>query len=140
MTMQKDKHFSFEDPRATTSDPAGSKYCTQEWLESLEQAKETFLANAAQSGTTSYSGDGFLNGLNSPGLAAQSGSAAQAAYMQPQVPRPVRTRSQYASRSRMSLAGGDNNHMNPVDENGVNWIVPPERPVLVRPSIPPYQN
>lgn len=79
----------------------------------------------------------FAQPLNSPGFAAQTGSAAQAAYMQPQVPRPVRVRSQQASRSRMSLAVGENNHMNPVDENGVSWIVPPERPVLVRPSIPP---
>ncbi|KAK0319700.1 serine/threonine protein kinase [Friedmanniomyces endolithicus] len=54
----RDKHLTFEDPRATTSDPAGSKFSTQEWLEAVEQAREVALA---QSVSNSYSGDSMLN-------------------------------------------------------------------------------
>nr|POF15368.1 serine/threonine-protein kinase ksg1 [Quercus suber] len=52
--MQKEKHLIFEDPRATTSDPAGSKYSTQEWIDTLEQARE--LALSIRSIASSYSG------------------------------------------------------------------------------------
>ncbi|KAK4543234.1 hypothetical protein LTR36_005784 [Oleoguttula mirabilis] len=54
----RDKHLTFDDPRATTSDPAGSKYSTQEWLESVSQARELALA---QSMTGSYSGASLLD-------------------------------------------------------------------------------
>ncbi|TKA81522.1 hypothetical protein B0A55_02988 [Friedmanniomyces simplex] len=57
----RDKHLTFEDPRATTSDPAGSKFSTQEWLEAVEQAREVALA---QSVTNSYSGDAMNNGMH----------------------------------------------------------------------------
>lgn len=53
--LQKDKHLTFEDPRATTSDPAGSKFSTQEWLDSLEQAREVALSQSYMS-TGSFSG------------------------------------------------------------------------------------
>lgn len=43
---QRDKHYTFEDPRATTSDPQGSKYSTQEWLDAVEQAREVALATS----------------------------------------------------------------------------------------------
>lgn len=64
-TIQRDKHLTFEDPRATTSDPAGSKYSTQEWIESVEQAREIALA---QSAAGSYAGEinGMHSGMNSP--------------------------------------------------------------------------
>jgi 3-phosphoinositide dependent protein kinase-1 len=57
--------LTFEDPRATTSDPAGSKYSTQEWIESVEQAREIALA---QSAAGSYAGEinGMHSGMNSP--------------------------------------------------------------------------
>ncbi|QIW97720.1 hypothetical protein AMS68_003238 [Peltaster fructicola] len=70
----KDKHFTFEDPRATTADPAGSKFCTQEWLQALEQAKELFLSNQQQSTATSYSADSMLNGLNDSSLPSSADS------------------------------------------------------------------
>ncbi|CAK1357191.1 unnamed protein product [Cercospora beticola] len=57
----RDKHYTFEDPRATTSDPAGSKYSTQEWLDCVEQAREVAIATSM---TNSYSGDSILNDLN----------------------------------------------------------------------------
>nr|POE53563.1 serine/threonine-protein kinase ksg1 [Quercus suber] len=53
-SVQKEKHLIFEDPRATTSDPAGSKYSTQEWIDTLEQARE--LALSIRSIASSYSG------------------------------------------------------------------------------------
>jgi 3-phosphoinositide dependent protein kinase-1 len=62
-TSQRDKHLTFEDPRATTSDPAGSKYSTQEWLDSVEQAREIALS---QSASSSYVGD--VNGMNMNGM------------------------------------------------------------------------
>lgn len=58
----KDKHLVFEDPKATTSDPDGSKYSTQEWLDSIERAKEIAIS---QSMTNSYSGDSTFNDLSS---------------------------------------------------------------------------
>ncbi|KAH9825704.1 Serine/threonine-protein kinase PKH1 [Teratosphaeria destructans] len=58
----RDKHLTFEDPRGTTADPAGTKYSTQEWLESLEQAREFAIA---QSMTSSYSGQSVLDNLES---------------------------------------------------------------------------
>lgn len=59
--LQRDKHYTFEDPRATTSDPAGSKFSTQEWMDCVEQARELAIAASM---TNSYSGDSMLNDLN----------------------------------------------------------------------------
>jgi 3-phosphoinositide dependent protein kinase-1 len=57
----RDKQYIFEDPK-TASDPNGSKYYTQEWLDSIEQARDYALS---QSMANSYSGDSALNELNS---------------------------------------------------------------------------
>ncbi|KAK3721779.1 serine/threonine protein kinase [Vermiconidia calcicola] len=58
----REKHLTFEDPRATTSDPAGSKYSTQEWLDALDNARDIAMATAL---SNSYSGDSFLNPADS---------------------------------------------------------------------------
>ncbi|KAJ4360564.1 serine/threonine protein kinase [Didymosphaeria variabile] len=58
----RDKQYVFEDPKSTTSDPNGSKFYTQEWLDSIEQARDYAIS---QSMTNSYSGDSTLNDLNS---------------------------------------------------------------------------
>ncbi|KAK4891884.1 serine/threonine protein kinase [Elasticomyces elasticus] len=58
----RDKHLTFEDPRATTSDPAGSKFSTQEWLEAIEQAREVALAQSMTS--SEYSANDMMNGTN----------------------------------------------------------------------------
>jgi 3-phosphoinositide dependent protein kinase-1 len=60
--VQKDKHLVFEDPKATTSDPDGSKYSAQEWLDNIERARELAIS---QSMTNSYSGDSAFNDLAS---------------------------------------------------------------------------
>lgn len=59
---QREKHITFEDPRATTSDPAGSKYSTQEWLDALDNAKEIAMATSMSG---SYSGESFLHAVDS---------------------------------------------------------------------------
>ena len=56
------KHLLFEDPKATTSDPDGSMYAAQEWLEAIEKAREFCIS---QSVTNSYSGDSVFNDLSS---------------------------------------------------------------------------
>ncbi|KAF2449549.1 Pkinase-domain-containing protein [Karstenula rhodostoma CBS 690.94] len=58
----RDKQYVFEDPKSTTSDPNGSKFYTQEWLDSIDQARDYAIS---QSMTNSYSGDSTLNDLNS---------------------------------------------------------------------------
>jgi 3-phosphoinositide dependent protein kinase-1 len=60
--LQREKQYVFEDPKSTTSDPNGSKFYTQEWLDSIEQARDYAIS---QSMTNSYSGDSALNDLNS---------------------------------------------------------------------------
>ncbi|KAI0578818.1 SPS1 Serine threonine protein kinase [Pyrenophora tritici-repentis] len=56
----RDKQYVFEDPKNTTSDPDGSKYSSQEWLDSIEQARDYAFA---QTMTNSYSADAGLNEL-----------------------------------------------------------------------------
>jgi 3-phosphoinositide dependent protein kinase-1 len=63
-TPQKDKQYVFEDPKNTTSDPDGSKYSSQEWLDSVEQARDYAFA---QTMTNSYPGDAAINELVSNG-------------------------------------------------------------------------
>lgn len=60
--MQRERQFVFEDPKSTTSDPDGSIYSTQEWIDSIEQARDYALSQSMQN---SYSGDSTLNDLNS---------------------------------------------------------------------------
>jgi 3-phosphoinositide dependent protein kinase-1 len=56
------KHLLFEDPKATPSDPDGSLYGTQEWMDAIEKAKEFAIS---QSMANSYSGDSAFNDLGS---------------------------------------------------------------------------
>lgn len=72
-TMQRDKHISFDDPRCNTSDPEGSKYSTQEWLEMVERAKEIAIS---QSVANSYSGESVYNDLTSSVSSPASASGA----------------------------------------------------------------
>ncbi|KAL1306132.1 hypothetical protein AAFC00_004246 [Neodothiora populina] len=58
----RDKHLSFDDPRSTPSDPEGSVYSTQEWLEMIERAKEVAMS---QSAAHSYSSESAYNDLAS---------------------------------------------------------------------------
>ncbi|KAF1930152.1 kinase-like protein [Didymella exigua CBS 183.55] len=73
----RDKQFVFEDPKSTTSDPDGSKYSSQEWIDSIEQAREYALSQAPTndlalselgsiSTPSSLGGDSALDGVNIP--------------------------------------------------------------------------
>ncbi|KAK3673326.1 serine/threonine protein kinase [Recurvomyces mirabilis] len=69
LNTRDNKHHTFEDPRATVADPAGSKYSTQEWLDAIDSAREVALSQ--QSSHSSYSGvpSSYLNddtALSSP--------------------------------------------------------------------------
>jgi len=59
--LQRDKQYVFEDPKSTTSDPNGSKFYTQEWLDSIEQARDYAISQTMNS----YPGDSALSDLNS---------------------------------------------------------------------------
>ncbi|KAF7195922.1 Serine/threonine-protein kinase ksg1 [Pseudocercospora fuligena] len=67
----RDKHYTFEDPRATTADPAGSKFSTQEWMDAVEQAREVAIATSM---TNSYSGESMLNDFNASTLSSPADS------------------------------------------------------------------
>lgn len=58
----REKQYVFEDPKSTTNDPDGSKYSTQEWLDSIDNAREYALS---QSMASSYTGDASLNEMGS---------------------------------------------------------------------------
>jgi len=58
----RDKQYIFEDPKSTTSDPDGSKYSSQEWLDSIEQARDYAFSQSMQN---SYTSDAALNDLGS---------------------------------------------------------------------------
>ncbi|KAF3051704.1 pkb-activating kinase-like protein [Didymella keratinophila] len=73
----RDKQFVFEDPKSTTSDPDGSKYSSQEWIDSIEQARDYALSQAPTndlalselgsiSTPSSLGGDSALDGVNIP--------------------------------------------------------------------------
>lgn len=74
---QREKQFIFEDPKSTTSDPDGSKYSSQEWIDSVEQARDYALSQAPTndlalselgsiSTPSSLGGDSALDGVNIP--------------------------------------------------------------------------
>ncbi|KAI4216354.1 MAG: hypothetical protein LQ351_001364 [Letrouitia transgressa] len=56
----KDKHFTFEDPKSTSSDGSATSASAQEWLDAIELARE--LA-ASQSTSSSYPGEDVLKDL-----------------------------------------------------------------------------
>lgn len=73
--LQRDKLYTFEDPRATTADPDGSKYSTKEWIENIDWSRELAVSHNIQ---TSYSGDSVFNELGSSASSPVSTSATDA--------------------------------------------------------------
>jgi 3-phosphoinositide dependent protein kinase-1 len=59
---QRDKHFVFEDPRQSTSEPETSGLSVQEWVDMLDRAREITIS---QSVSNSYSGDDTFKDLSS---------------------------------------------------------------------------
>lgn len=57
---QRDKHFTFEDPKSASSDGSTTSASAQEWLDAIETAREMALS---QNSSNSYAGDnGLQNG------------------------------------------------------------------------------
>lgn len=53
---QKDKHYTFEHPRPSSSagiDAAGTRFATQDWLEAIEQAREVAASQPSAASSTS---------------------------------------------------------------------------------------
>ena len=65
--LQKEKQYVFEDPKSTTSDPDGSKYSSQEWLDSIADTllseNRDQLASALTSTLVLLVGESLLNGI-----------------------------------------------------------------------------
>jgi 3-phosphoinositide dependent protein kinase-1 len=93
---QRDKNFSFEDPRATTSDPEGSKYSTQEWLEAIDRAKEVAQSQAI---ANSYSGESQYGDLASTMSSPTSASGGDGG---------VEQQSMHSGRNTLRKEQGDN--------------------------------
>lgn len=55
--IQRDKHFTFEDPKSASSDRAASSASAQEWLDAIETAREMALS---QNSSISYTSDQSL--------------------------------------------------------------------------------
>jgi 3-phosphoinositide dependent protein kinase-1 len=53
---QRDRHFAFEDPKASSSDGSATSAAAEEWLEALERAREIAISHSV---ANSYSGDEF---------------------------------------------------------------------------------
>lgn len=59
---QKDKHFTFENPKSASSDGSATSASAQEWLDAIDRAREM----AAFQGTSnSYSGEDALKEMQS---------------------------------------------------------------------------
>ncbi|PNS15315.1 Serine/threonine-protein kinase ksg1 [Sphaceloma murrayae] len=99
----KDKQYTFEDPRGSTSDPDGSKYSTREWMEKIEWAKE--LATS-QSVANSFSADTQFSELSSsvssPNSALDSDAQLDQAYQRGLLRRDGDTESLRSRKNRFS--------------------------------------
>ncbi|MCJ1353277.1 MAG: pkb-activating kinase-like protein [Icmadophila ericetorum] len=58
----RDKHYTFEDPKAASSDGSATAAAAQEWIEAIERAKEIAVSHNI---TSSYSGDDAFKDLQS---------------------------------------------------------------------------
>ncbi|KAI4156131.1 MAG: hypothetical protein LQ340_000502 [Diploschistes diacapsis] len=58
----RDRHVSFEDPKASSSDGSATSAAAEEWLEALDRAKEVAIS---QSSTNSYAPDEDIRDLQS---------------------------------------------------------------------------
>ena len=52
--FQREKHFTFEDPRSASSDGSATSAAAQEWLDIIDVAREMALS---QNSASSYDGD-----------------------------------------------------------------------------------
>lgn len=67
MLAQRDKHYTFEDVKAASSDGSATSASAQEWLDAIDRAREIALSQNAAA--ASYTGDEFKDlqsGMPSP--------------------------------------------------------------------------
>lgn len=62
MCLQRDKHFVFEDPKLSSGDVSTTATSTQDWLDTLDRAKDMGVSQSIQN---SYSGDEAFKDLSS---------------------------------------------------------------------------
>jgi len=74
---QRDKHLTFEDPKANNGDPGFSTRSAQEWLDFLEDVKEHALSQRLALSNTYTGGVDSMNGLSSPANTGAESSSAQ---------------------------------------------------------------
>ena len=61
--MQRDRHYTFEDPKANTGESGSSKRATQEWVDYIEASIEHA---SSQQQSSSYADEAQYSGLGSP--------------------------------------------------------------------------
>lgn len=61
--LQRDKHITFEDPKTSTSDGSATSAAAQEWLDSIDRAKELALMHSISN--SSYSPEEAYSDLQS---------------------------------------------------------------------------
>ena len=99
--MQRDKHFTFEDPKAASSDGSATSAAAEEWIDAIESAREMALS---QGTSNSYSNDEAFKGLptdssqTTNGLGLDNDSS-------PDLPSRNTLQKQYANADRDSFMG-----------------------------------
>lgn len=64
MPPQQEKHYSFEDPKSATSDGSATSASAQEWIDTIEKARDIALSTNT---SNSYLGDDALKDLANGG-------------------------------------------------------------------------
>lgn len=62
MVLQKDKHFTFEIPKSSSSDGSATSTSAQEWIDAIERAREMAVF---QTNSNSYNGEDAFKELQS---------------------------------------------------------------------------
>lgn len=75
---QRDKHFTFEDPKANTGDSGSSTRSTNEWLEYIADVKEFALSQRLANSYGADSMNGLSPSLGQPPTMEDMGGAMQA--------------------------------------------------------------
>lgn len=82
--FQRDKHFVFEDPKPSSSNLGATALSAQEWLDTLDRAREMASQNNG-----AYSGDEALRDLSS-GMSSHSNTLDHSSEIQTEGPPPGR--------------------------------------------------
>ena len=64
VSLKRDKHYTFEDPKSTSSDGSATSAAAQDWLDTIDSAREMALSQNAKS----YPGDDPYRAVTSSGI------------------------------------------------------------------------